>query len=686
MLASMQRRPGLDAEDTMLAITTLAFDIAVLEIFLPLACGARVVIAAGETVGDGVALTGLIERSGVSVMQATPATLRMLLDAGWAGAPRLNVLCGGEAWTAELASQLLPRCGSLWNMYGPTETTVWSAVTKVEAGRPIVIGPPIANTRFYVLDGAFQLVPVGVPGELHIGGDGLARGYLHRPQLTRERFVTDPFATGAGCANVSYRRPGATSARWHARISRPSGSSGEDSRPPDRAGGNRIGAGGSSRGAGGGGRWRGRTPTATSASSPTSSADAGCRRLVQELRACCWARRCRTTWFLRPSFPGRFFPLTPSGKLDRKALPPPDVAVRETDAALPCSPALHTEKVLARIWCEMLDLEQVGVRDNFFDLGGHSLLAVRVIGEINKTLKARLNVPAFFQNPTIERLARVLEQKDHVRPEPHGWLPLQPGHTGLPLYFVGAGPHEYRLAQLIGEDRAIFAIDVPMPVEWRHAITAADPAAPPTIEQLGALYGDVLRAHAGSSPCVVAGYSFVGKIAFEAARALQRAGGNVALVLLLDARAYTWSGFTRGPAWQSLRSIWRGAATKTANDPPYIDRLSASLAQFLAFASVAARADSSHGEEPPSLESPSPEPLSGSFDKNGMPIDSEAIDSVYSHRREVMAPAPARCIGRAISREYLARRCCLATILPMDGATSSLGAWRSSKRQEIMSR
>ena len=257
MLASMRRWPGLVAEDTMLAITTLAFDIAVLEIFLPLVCGARVVIAARETVGDGVALTGLIERSGASVMQATPATLRMLLDAGWSGAPRLNVLCGGEAWTAELASQLLPRCGSLWNMYGPTETTVWSAVTKVEAGRPIVIGPPIANTRFYVLDGAFQLVPVGVPGELHIGGDGLARGYLHRPQLTRERFVTDPFATEPGArmyrtGDLVRRLPDGTLA-FLGRL---------DHQVKIRGfrielGEIEIGVGGASRGAGGGGRGAG---------------------------------------------------------------------------------------------------------------------------------------------------------------------------------------------------------------------------------------------------------------------------------------------------------------------------------------------------------------------------------------------------------------------------------------------
>ena len=130
MLASMQKRPGLTAADRMLAITTLTFDIALLEIFLPLVCGACVVIAPNATAGDGVALAGLIAESGVSVMQATPATLRMLLQAGWGGAPGLKILCGGEAYTEELAGQVLARCGTLWNMYGPTETTVWSAVSQ----------------------------------------------------------------------------------------------------------------------------------------------------------------------------------------------------------------------------------------------------------------------------------------------------------------------------------------------------------------------------------------------------------------------------------------------------------------------------------------------------------------------------------------------------------------------------
>ncbi len=142
MLASMQRQPGFGADDTMLAITTVAFDISVLEIFLPLVSGGRLVVAPVNATVDAEALISLIESSGATVLQATPSSLRMLLDAGWIGAPQLKLLCGGEAWTDNLAKELLARCGSLWNMYGPTETTVWSSVLRVEADRKIVIGPP----------------------------------------------------------------------------------------------------------------------------------------------------------------------------------------------------------------------------------------------------------------------------------------------------------------------------------------------------------------------------------------------------------------------------------------------------------------------------------------------------------------------------------------------------------------
>jgi amino acid adenylation domain-containing protein len=197
-LDSMRVVPGIDAQDKLLSVSSLSFDIFGLELWLPLSCGAQVVIAPDAVVRDGEELAGLIRQSRATVMQATPATWQLLLESGWEGGPQLKVLCGGEAWSAELATQLLPRCASLWNMYGPTETTIWSAVHRVEQGKPIVIGHPIANTQFYVVDARLQLVPAGVPGELLIGGEGLARGYLNRPQLTAEKFIANPFSPGAG--------------------------------------------------------------------------------------------------------------------------------------------------------------------------------------------------------------------------------------------------------------------------------------------------------------------------------------------------------------------------------------------------------------------------------------------------------------------------------------------------------
>ena len=196
-LNSMREVPGMEAQDTLLSVTTLSFDIFGLEIWLPLTTGAKVVIAPEEVTRDGRELAALMRRSGATVMQATPSTWRLLLESGWEGNPHLKILCGGEAWPAQLAEQLLPKCASLWNMYGPTETTIWSAVYAVEKGKPVLIGRPIANTQFYVVDSHLQPVPVGVPGELLIGGEGLARGYWNRPELTAEKFIADPFSTDA---------------------------------------------------------------------------------------------------------------------------------------------------------------------------------------------------------------------------------------------------------------------------------------------------------------------------------------------------------------------------------------------------------------------------------------------------------------------------------------------------------
>ncbi|MBD2357843.1 amino acid adenylation domain-containing protein [Tolypothrix sp. FACHB-123] len=201
-LNSMRQEPGLTQSDVLLAITTISFDIAALEIFLPLIVGARIILVSREAIADGKQLSQLLTQSGATVIQATPATWRLLLESGWQGNKQLKMLCGGEAMTIALANQLLEKGGSLWNMYGPTETTIWSMVHKVEPGSTFVpLGHPIANTQIYLLqeparrkNDPLKLAPVGVPGEVYIGGDGVARGYLNRPELTRERFISHPFS------------------------------------------------------------------------------------------------------------------------------------------------------------------------------------------------------------------------------------------------------------------------------------------------------------------------------------------------------------------------------------------------------------------------------------------------------------------------------------------------------------
>jgi amino acid adenylation domain-containing protein len=192
-LTTMAHKPGLTAADTLVAVTTLSFDIAVLELFLPLCNGARLVIADKDVASDGLRLMELIERSDTTIMQATPATWQLLLSANWEGKAGLKILCGGEPLPRELADRLLATGAELWNMYGPTETTIWSSVARVRAEGPVTIGKPIGNTQMYIVDEQMRPVPVGAPGELCIGGDGVAKGYFRRPGLTQERFVANPF-------------------------------------------------------------------------------------------------------------------------------------------------------------------------------------------------------------------------------------------------------------------------------------------------------------------------------------------------------------------------------------------------------------------------------------------------------------------------------------------------------------
>ncbi|MDB6122829.1 MAG: Acyl carrier protein [Pedosphaera sp.] len=406
-LESMRREPGLTEQDTLLAVTTLSFDIAGLEIWLPLLVGARVVIATREVTMNGKALSNLMNRSNATLMQATPTTWRLLLESGWGGNPRLKILCGGEAWSEELAQQLLERCGSVWNMYGPTETTIWSAVSKVEHEQGIFIGRPIANTQFYVVDKNLQLVPVGVPGELCIGGDGLARGYLKRPELTAEKFLPNPFNNELG-ARI-YKTGDLVRQRDDGQI--------EFLGRMDhqvKLRGFRIELGEIE-------SVLRQHPNVREAVVVARAENSGDKRLlaylvaktekklvVEELRE---HLKTKLPEYMVPAvfITLDAFPLTANGKVNRKVLPAPDQN-RPTLASNYAAPGSPMEKVLAEIWCKALRLEKVGVNDSFFDLGGHSLLMVQVHARFCEAASVNLSIVKMFQYPTISSLVKHLDQ------------------------------------------------------------------------------------------------------------------------------------------------------------------------------------------------------------------------------------------------------------------------------------
>jgi amino acid adenylation domain-containing protein len=420
-LVSMQQTPGLTAEDILLSVTTLSFDIAGLEMFLPLIIGAQVEMVSHATAADGAALLQVLQSCGATVMQATPATWRLLIGAGWQGTPGLKILCGGEAMPGELANQLLPRCASLWNMYGPTETTIWSTVYQVTAGHGIMpIGRPIANTQVYILDEARRPTPIGVAGELYIGGDGVAHGYLNRPELTVEKFVPDPFAGGGA---TMYRT--GDLARWRAdgnldflgrmdfqvkirgfRIELGEIEAVLDEHPAlrqavvvareDTPGDPRLVA------------YLTLAGTAAPTTAPTT---ADLRGYLKE----------KLPDYMVPSVfvTVEEFPLTPNGKVNRKALPAPQTARVETSVHH-VTPRNDVERRVAAIWQAVLRVEKVGVTDNFFDLGGHSLLIVQVHNQIKRSFETNLTIAQLFQYPTVEALAAYLQKPQTAAGSPTG--------------------------------------------------------------------------------------------------------------------------------------------------------------------------------------------------------------------------------------------------------------------------
>jgi amino acid adenylation domain-containing protein len=424
LLQAMKREPGLTSGDTLLSVTSISFDIAALELFLPLIVGARVVLATADEIYDAAKTKALLRDSGATVMQATPSFWLFLVDAGWPGDKRLKILCGGEALSRSLANKLLERGGEAWNLYGPTETTIWSTAAKIAAGNePITIGWPIANTQVYVLDAHLQPVPVGVPGELYIGGEGLALGYLNRPELTADRFIPNPFARESSADFQSavsqvYNLPGARLYKTGDIVRyRPDGAieclGRNDSQIKLR--GHRIDLGEIES------ALRQHRDVRDAVVSLNQDA-AGQKQLIAYLLTASGTspQSAELQPFLKlmlPDYmvPATFvaldnFPLTPNGKVNRKALPAPSHGDgRAVQSFTP--PGTITEQTLAQIWENLLQLSRLGIHDNFFEIGGHSLLAMQFIARVGDTFQAELSLRQVFEAPTIAELAAVLDKK-----------------------------------------------------------------------------------------------------------------------------------------------------------------------------------------------------------------------------------------------------------------------------------
>src|SRR5258708_14190815 len=409
VLLSIQKAPGLSSGDQLLAVTTLTFDIDTLEMCAPLISGAKLLILSRDAAADGERLIRELN-NGITVLQATPATYRLLLEAGWRGTVGLKALCGGEALPPDLAKNVAERC-QLWNLYGPTEATIWSILTKIGTVEGWVpIGHPLDNTTVYVLDCEMNPVPLGVTGEMYLGGEGLARGYWTRPGLTAERFIPDPFGAKPGARMYRtgdlVRRLANGDIEYLGRI---------DDQVKIR--GYRI------------------EPGEVEAAPLESGLAAEAAVVAREDRQ---GEKCLVAFVvpkqesvvvgdLRSAIKGKLpeymlpaaivflpkLPRTGSGKINRKALPAIDKKdmVAEREYVAPRTPA---EVAVAAVWARILGREQVGAEDDFFRLGGHSLLPTRVISQIRSELGGEIQPRTIFDRRTLAGVTGSAEPKTNT--------------------------------------------------------------------------------------------------------------------------------------------------------------------------------------------------------------------------------------------------------------------------------
>ena len=564
---------SFDAEQVWLHLAPISFDASTLEIWGALLHGARCVLFP-ERIPNAPQLREVIRKQCVNAMWLTASLFNAILDeAPDVLLPIDQLLVGGEALSiahVRRARKVLPAT-RLINGYGPTEGTTFTCCYSIpkeigESISSIPIGRPIGNTRVYILDHRLEPVPVGVAGELYIGGDGLARGYLNRPELTAEKFIAHPFSSEPGAriyrtGDLARYRPDGNieflgrmdhqvkirgfrieleeieiALQQHADVSQCVAAA-----PEDAAGEKRLVA------------------YVVPANPDRAPAISGLRDFLKQKLP---DYMVPAAFVMLPNLP-----LTPNGKIDRKALPEPGRSQDGLERQL-VEPRTPMEMQLAQIWKRILNVTGVSVHDNFFELGGHSLLAVRLISEIHNSLHRSLPLLVFFKNPTFEAMAKVLHASDYARAEPQ-LITLQPSGSPGTLFFLDAGIGLCQLAELLNDGPASFGTIIPLTPAALRPASHRKASELPSLEELAAAHVALIRTHLPLGPCVLAGHSLGGLIAFEVAHQLQREGRQVELILLLDswAKAPQWwkklKLLTPSGAWNSLNFRTRHLAERS---------------------------------------------------------------------------------------------------------------------------
>lgn len=550
LLYSMLDWPGITAQDVLLGVTTVSFDIAGLELYLPLLVGATLVLADAETTRDGRALLTLLTDGSISIIQATPVTYRMLLAAGWQQKLPLKILCCGEPLPKDLAQLLLARCATLWNMYGPTETTIYSTGKQIlPTDDVITIGRPIHNTQVYILDEHGNRLPEGIAGELYLAGDGVARGYLNRPELNTEKFVADPFSgqpdarmyrtgdLGMFTADGEINCLGRIDQQIKIRGYRVEPGEIEQALLPEPGVGEVL--------------------VMAREDRPGDQRLVAYVRVEPELTPALFTTR-QGAWRARlrdilPAYmvPADFvrlteWPITPNGKIDRKALPRPD-ARRSADALVADKPRTDIEKRIASIWAEALGHTDIGLNDDFFDLGGHSMIAVQVMTQLEKETGRRLPLSTLLTFPTIQKLASLFTSEEPVS----RWkslVPIRPEGTKDPIYIIhGIGLNLLNFSSLV----AYMSPEQPIYGLQARGLDGTDEPFD-SIEAIAEFYISEVLQQNPEGPYAIAGYSFGGYVALEMARQLQAMGKRVKLLAMFDTNAEESMKY-----WSRGQRLWR---------------------------------------------------------------------------------------------------------------------------------